>query len=158
MNTRNLVVNAIIAAVYAALTIALAPISYGPIQVRLSEFMTLAAFYNQRYVPGLTIGCLLANLYSPFGIIDMVIGTFATFIAVYTMRWAPNIYVAALFPVISNGLLIGAELAYMGALPDGMSTAAMMLYIAAGEFVAVGIFGIIIWKLMERTNILQQTV
>ena len=58
--------NAVIAAVYAVLTIGLSPISYGPIQVRLSECMVLLAFYNRKWIPGLTIGCLLANLNSPF--------------------------------------------------------------------------------------------
>lgn len=154
MNTRNLVMNALVAAIYAALTIALAPLSYGPIQIRLAEFMTLLAFRNHKLVPGLTLGCLLANLYSPFGIVDIVVGTFATFIAVYAMRWAPNVYVASLSPVIANGIIIGAELAYVGALPPDMSVAAMMAYIAIGEFAAVSVFGVIVYKLLERTNLL----
>ena len=66
--------NGLLAAIYAALTLCLAPLSYGPIQVRISECLTLLAFYDKRWVPGLTIGCLMANLNSPFGIADMVIG------------------------------------------------------------------------------------
>ena len=54
-NLRMLILNAAIAAVYAALTIGLAPLSYGPIQVRISEFMTLLAFYNKRFIPGLNL-------------------------------------------------------------------------------------------------------
>ena len=66
-NTKSLIMNAGIAALYAVLTIALAPISYGPVQVRLSEAMTLLAFVNPKLLPGLVIGCFAANLTSPLG-------------------------------------------------------------------------------------------
>lgn len=156
MKTENLVVNALIAAIYAALTIALAPFSYGSVQVRISECMTLLAFVNPRWVPGLTIGCLLANLLSPFGMLDIIVGTLATFIAVYLMRYAPNMLVASLSPVIVNGLLIGAELAYLGAIPPDMSIAAMMLYIGAGEFISVSIIGILVMKLVLRNQYMRK--
>ena len=149
-------VNALIAAIYAALTIALAPFSYGPVQVRISECMTLLAFVNPRWVPGLTIGCLLANLLSPFGMLDIIVGTLATFIAVYLMRYAPNMLVASLSPVIVNGLLIGAELAYLGAIPPDMSIAAMMLYIGAGEFISGSIIGILVMKLVLRNQYMRK--
>ena len=58
--TNDLIRNAIIAALYAALTISLAPLSYGPIQVRVSEFMTLLAFTNRKCLPGLVLGCFNA--------------------------------------------------------------------------------------------------
>ena len=61
MNTRMLVINAVLAAVYALLTVALAPFSYGPVQVRLSEVLTLLAFYQPKVVPGLILGCLRAR-------------------------------------------------------------------------------------------------
>lgn len=156
MKTENLVVNALIAAVYAALTMALAPFSYGPIQVRISECMTLLAFLNPRWVPGLTIGCLLANLLSPFGMLDIIVGTLATFIAVYLMKYAQNMFVASLSPVIVNGLLIGAELAYLGAIPPDMSMAAVMFYIAAGEFISVSVFGILAMKLILRNQYMRK--
>ncbi len=151
MNTRTMVMNAVIAAVYAALTLALAPLSYGPIQVRLSEWMTLLAFVNPRLVPGLVIGCALANLASPFGAIDIIVGTLATLLAVYGMRFVPNIFLASLLPVISNGVIIGLELAWLGAL-DGMALPLVMAYIALGEFVAVSIIGVIVIRLLLRSE------
>lgn len=151
MNTRTMVMNAAVAAVYAALTLALAPVSYGPIQVRLSEWMTLLAFVNPRLVPGLVIGCALANLASPFGVVDIIVGTTATFIAVYGMRFVPNLYVASLLPVISNGIIIGLELAYLGAL-DGMALPLVMTYIALGEAIAVSVIGIIVMRLLWRSD------
>ena len=101
--TNDLIRNAIIAALYAALTLSLAPLSYGPIQVRVSEFMTLLAFTNRKCMPGLVLGCFLANIGSPYGVTDMVIGTLATFLAVYAMQFCPNLFTASLMPVIFNG-------------------------------------------------------
>ena len=116
-DTKLLLKNALLAAVYAVLTMGLAPISYGPVQVRISEFMTLLAFVNKKYIPGLVLGCFLANLASPFGVTDLLIGTFATFLAVYAMRFCPNLFLASLMPVLFNGVLIGAEMLYLAALP-----------------------------------------
>lgn len=158
MNTRTLVINAVIAAVYAALTIALAPLSYGPIQVRLSECMTLLAFADHRWAAGLTVGCLLANLASPFGLVDIVIGTLATCIAVYGMRYAKNIFVAALLPVASNGIIIALELAYLGDLPPELSLLAMMAYIAAGELVSTVIIGIPLLRLALRNTAIRKAL
>ena len=62
MNLREWLLTAAAAALYAALTLFLAPLSYGPVQARLSECMVLLAYYNKKWIPGLTAGCLLANL------------------------------------------------------------------------------------------------
>ena len=147
-----LIRNAIIAALYAALTISLAPFSYGPIQVRVSEFMTLMAFANRKCVPGLVLGCFLANIGSPYGVTDMVIGTMATFLAVYTMRFCPNIFTASLMPVLFNSVIIGLELAYVSAIPAGISIVATMFYIGLGEFISVSILGILIAKLVFKNE------
>ncbi len=133
MNSRDLLLNAAAAAVYAALTLALAPLSYGPVQIRFSECMVLLAFYNKKWVPGLTAGCFLANIGSPFGAADMIVGTAATFLAVYAMRWCPNLFTASLAPVLSNGILIGLELVYLAQVPAAAEAVLpVMAYIAAG--------------------------
>jgi len=154
--TNDLIKNAIIAALYAVLTLSLAPLSYGPVQVRISEFMTLLAFTNRKCIPGLVVGCFLANIGSPYGVADMVIGTLATFLAVYTMRFCPNLFTASLMPVLFNGVIIGVELAYLAALPAGISLPAAMLYIGAGEFVSVSVLGIIIVKLLLRNKAVKE--
>jgi uncharacterized membrane protein len=153
--TNDLIRNAIIAALYAALTISLAPLSYGPIQVRVSEFMTLLAFTNRKCLPGLVLGCFLANIGSPYGVTDMVIGTLATFLAVYAMQFCPNLFTASLMPVIFNGVIIGAELAYLAAIPAGTSVVATMFYIGAGEFVSVSVLGIVLAKLLMRNGVVR---
>ena len=71
-------VNAIVAALYASLTIAISPIAYGEIQFRVTEMLIFLAFYNKRYIPGLIIGCFLANLLVGSLPSDIVFGTLAT--------------------------------------------------------------------------------
>ncbi|WP_281519200.1 QueT transporter family protein [Acidaminococcus timonensis] len=145
--------NALLAAIYAVLTLCLAPLSYGPIQVRISESLTLLAFYDKKWVPGLTVGCFLSNLGSPFGITDMVIGTLATFLGVFPMHWCPNVWVAALLPVVSNGLLIGGELYYLAALPPDLSAGAAMAYIGLGELISVAVLGPLVMKVLRKRGI-----
>lgn len=157
-DTKLLLKNALLAAVYAVLTIGLAPISYGPVQVRISEFMTLLAFVNKKYVPGLVLGCFLANMSSPFGVTDLLVGTFATFLAVYTMRFCPNLLTASLMPVLFNGVLIGAELFCLAALPPGLSVWSAMLYIAGGEFFSVSLLGIVLLRLLLKNRVLREFI
>lgn len=146
--------NALLAAIYAVLTLCLAPLSYGPIQVRISESLTLLAFYDKKWVPGLTVGCFLSNLGSPFGITDMVIGTLATFLGVFPMHWCPNVWVAALLPVVSNGMLIGGELYYLAALPPDLSAGAAMAYIGLGELISVAVLGPGVMKVLRKRGII----
>ena len=74
----NLTKAGIVAALYAVLTLALSPISYGAMQIRLSEIFNNLAVFNKRYIWALTIGCAIANLNSPLGIVDIVFGSLGT--------------------------------------------------------------------------------
>lgn len=159
MSIRILLMNAAIGALYAGLTLFLAPLSYGPIQVRLSECMVLLAFYNKRWIPGLVVGCFLANMGSPFGLTDMVVGTFATFLAVLGMRLCKKLWQASLVPVFANGIIIGLELAYLAEIPSDLaSVLSVMAYIGLGEFFAVSIAGIVIMKLLLRNPVLKKYI
>lgn len=137
LNSKKIALIGITAAVYAALTMLLAPISYGAIQLRLSEVMTLLAFINPVFIPGLVIGTFLANMNSPMLLPDMIMGTAATWIAVAMVSKSKNIWVASLWPAIVNGLIIGLELYLFAGLPLLSS----MGYVALGEFVVVTIIG-----------------
>ena len=97
-NTKNLCLSALIAALYAALTLAFQPISYGAVQFRISEALTLLPVLFPQAVPGLTLGCLISNLFNPMGatVYDVVFGTLATLIAaVITWRMRASIWVRA---------------------------------------------------------------
>ena len=78
---RRIALAAVTAALYAGLTMALAPISFGVVQFRVAEALTLLPFIMPEAVPGLFVGCLLANFLGGFGIIDVVFGSAATLAA-----------------------------------------------------------------------------
>lgn len=107
---RLIALNGMIAAVYAALTLALTPISYGAVQFRVSEALIFLAFFNRKYIPGLVIGCLIANLGSSLGMMDVVFGTFATLLAVIAMDKLSNRFLAAFAGALFNGIIVGIEL------------------------------------------------
>lgn len=139
------------AAIYAVLTVAMAPISYGAVQLRLSEVMTLLAFVDPVFIPGLVLGNFIANLFSPFGLPDVVFGTLATFIAVFMMSKMKSMLIASFWPTIANGLIIGLELAIFTGAPF-LSTA---LYVALGEFLVVTVLGYPVFKVVMKNKTIQ---
>ena len=148
-NVQNLTRLALVAAMYAALTFAIEPLSYGAIQFRVSEMLVLLCFYRKDYAPALIVGCVIANLFSTVGLVDVVVGSFATAVAVIPMYYMKNIYLAALLPVLSNGIIIGIELTVV------LAEAPLwfnMLTVAFGEFVVVGILGVLVFKLIFDKN------
>ena len=104
---------ALIAALYATLTYlaALANLAYGEVQFRFSEALCVLAAFTPAAIPGLTLGCFLANVFSSMGWIDMVFGTFATLLAAlatwFLRRWK---WLVPLPAVLFNALIIGAEI------------------------------------------------
>lgn len=148
-NTKFIIQAAVIAAVYATLTIILMPFSYGVMQVRVSEALTILPYFTPAAIPGLFVGCLVANLISPYGMIDMVLGSGATLIAAvcsYFLRNKP--FLVPLPPVIANGVIIGAMLYYAYAVP--MPLIACMLWVAAGELIACYVIGYPLLRLLKK--------
>lgn len=139
-----------IAAIYVVTTMALAPISYGEIQFRISEVLVLLAFINPMYIPGLVIGCILANLSSPLGVIDITVGSFATLLSVVCIHFTKvklgfnvkSLKIAAIWPVLFNGILVGTMLYYLVGVPLFIS----IISVAIGEFVVVRILGVVVFK------------
>ena len=117
---RKIAFAGVVAALYATLTMALSFIAYGPIQFRLAEALCVLPFFFPFTSVGLFIGCLIANILSPYGILDIVAGPVATLIAaLFTMsigkagRDATAFKALACFPpVIFNALIIGAVIAW----------------------------------------------
>lgn len=100
-NTRDLTLAAMVAAVYFVLCYFgnIFQLTFGPVQVRLGEALTVLPFLFPATAPGLTLGCLLTNILSPYGPIDMVVGTLATAIAAFLSAKMPRWYLAALPPL-----------------------------------------------------------
>lgn len=146
--TKNLVRIALVAAVYVALTLAV-PGGFGAVQMRFSEILVLLCFYRRDYCAALILGCFIANCFSPMAIMDMIFGTLATAIAVIPMFRIKNIWLAALLPVVSNGVIIAVELYICyGAEPPVWFN---MLTVAAGEL-AVVIIGCVLFKAVLERN------
>ena len=113
---RFLVEGSIIAALYAALTLAIYPLSYGAVQFRFSEALTILPVFTPAAIPGLTVGCFIANITGPYSWIDAIFGTLAPFLASLCTSYAHNIkiknipYLSFFFPVIFNAVIIGLEI------------------------------------------------
>lgn len=144
---QKLVTLAAVAAVYVAMTLVIAPLAYGPIQFRFSEILVLLCFYNKDYCYSMVAGCAIANLFSPMAAMDVPFGTAATLISVLCMVFfAKKLWVASLFPVIINGIVVGIEL-YV-ALNEPLLFS--MATVALGELVVVTVLGVPFFKLLER--------
>ena len=147
--TRRLARGAVIAALYTALTLLLAPISYGQFQVRLSEAMTLLPILLPEAVPALAVGCLLSNILGGCTIFDIVFGTLATQLAALcTRRLRGKFWLAAAMPVVFNGVIVGAVVhyCYSPAFPLPLC----MLTVAIGEAIACMIVGPLLIGALRR--------
>ncbi|MBC6002890.1 QueT transporter family protein [Paeniclostridium hominis] len=153
-NTKKIVTTALVAAIYATLTLVLGAISYGPIQFRISEIMVLLPFIRKDYIWGLTIGCFLANIIGPYGAPDIILGTTATFLSVYAVYLTSKIMkgnkyallVASFWPTVINAIIIGAMLNIF----VGMPLILAMLQVGFGQFVVITIIAVPLYKSLEK--------
>jgi len=148
-----LVKSSIVAAIYAALTMLL-PFSYLGVQFRIAEILVLLVFIDKRYIYGLTLGCLIANLGSPLGPVDVIFGTLATLIALLLISKTKNLFVATLWPAVVNGIIIGLLLYYLLDLPFLLSAAQVFF----GEFVVVTLIGYFLFKRILRDRKLVEII
>lgn len=149
----GLVKAAIVAALYVVVTLAIAPIAYGPLQFRVSEILILLCFLNPRYIFALTIGTLIANaIGSTIGIIDVFAGTFATMVSailiyytsVYLGEKLHSLIISTIWPIVINGTVVGWMLNYVFDLPLIPS----MISVAVGE-AGVMVVGVILFKMLS---------
>lgn len=140
----------IVAAVYTALTLALNPLGFGAVQVRLSETLTILPVYMPAAIPGLTVGCFLSNLIglsmgaNPAGAWDLLFGTLATLLAALLTRSLRRVRIkslpvlSTLPPVIVNALVVGSELYVVyGGFPWWLH----VVWVALGQVLACTVCG-----------------
>lgn len=140
LSTRYIAQVGIISSLYAALTIVLAPISYGPIQVRISEALTVLPYVTPAAIPGLFIGCVVANLFGGLGLPDVVGGSLCTLLAAFLTYLASKTrkpILAPVPPVVVNALGVSLYLHLLFQLPYWVT----VTYIAVGEIGACFILG-----------------
>jgi uncharacterized membrane protein len=150
-SAKDLAVGGAIAALYVVMTYVanLFGLASGVIQVRLSEALTILPCLTVAAVPGLTIGCVLANLLTGCAAWDVVFGSLATLIgAVGTrmLRKMPNL--AWIPPVISNMVIVPIVLQKVYGVPDALWF--LMLTVGAGELISCGLLGLLLYKPAAR--------
>ncbi len=171
-NRRNLLkmaVIAIVAAAYAALTIVLAPISYGPIQFRVSEALTALPFLMPCTVWGVFLGCILANLYTG-SVLDIIFGSLATLLAGLLTAWfgkkgstVKNRLLGCLMPVLFNAVIVGAVLTWgyqLQQFPDNpmASYGFNALTVGLGEAAVLVLIGYTLLRQLPKIKVIREFI
>jgi uncharacterized membrane protein len=154
-NTKFITQAGIIASLYATLTIILAPISYGLIQVRFSEALTILPFITPTAIPGLFVGCLIANTVSFLGIVDVIGGSLCTLVAAFLthiLSRTKRPILAPLPPVVINAFGVSTYLHASVNVPYLLC----VFYVGAGEIIACYLLGYPLLKfILGREKILR---
>jgi len=152
INIKEITVSAVVATIYVVLTWATGSVSFGSIQFRIAEALVLLCFFNKKFFLPLVLGCLISNIFSPYGVIDILIGTSATIFSLLAIMYSKNLIIASLFPVLFNGLIVGLELTLM----EGVFTFPTFLLnfstVALGEFVCVTIVGVLLFNMLRKND------
>lgn len=147
--TRNLVFSALIASIYVVLTLLLRPISYGPIQFRVSESLCVLPYFTPAAIPGVFIGCLISNLLGGAVVMDIVFGSLATLIgAIGSWLLRRNRWLVSLPPILSNTLIIPWVLKFAYGSEDLVWY--MMITIGIGEILAIGVLGQLLISVLAK--------
>ena len=138
---------AIIASLYVVLTVVFSFMSYGDIQIRIAEVLVLLCFFRKDYFIGLLIGCILSNLFSPFGIIDVIFGSIATALALIGVMHSKKLWIACIWPVLANAIIIGLEIAYIDSIPLYLP----IITVGIGEAIAM-IAGYLLMRTLRKNK------
>lgn len=137
---RQMVFGAAIAAVYVVLTLLFQPISFGPIQFRISEALCILPYFTSAAVPGVFLGCLIANFFGGSAVLDVVFGSLATLIGAIGSRCLrKNRWLVSVPPILSNVIIIPWVLRYAYGAEDMIWF--MMITVGIGEVLAIGVLG-----------------
>lgn len=157
-SVRYLTKAAVIAALYAALTLAFQPISFGQVQFRIAEALTALPLLMPEAIPGLFVGCLIANILGGGVILDVVFGSLATLAAaILTRRLREKKFAALAMPVILNGLVVGPVVYFFYVMGEGTysfgALALTCLSVAFGEAVVIYTLGLGLFEALRRTGL-----
>ena len=164
-NIEFIITGALIAAAYAGLTYLgnIFNLSYGPIQLRVSEVLSILAVFTPAAIPGLTIGCFIANIGS-FNVADMLFGTLATLAAAILTYFLRNVkikgipFLAFFPPVIVNAVIIGFEIAVFF-LEEGFTIWGFVisgLQVGIGQLIVCYVFGIPFYLVVKKYRIFER--
>ncbi len=162
---KALIVAALIAGIYVSLCVIFAPISFGAVQVRISEVLTILPIFTPSAIWGVTVGCLISNILS-FSPWDMLLGTLATLVSAICTYKLRNIrfkglpILAAIPPIIINAVVVGLEITYIF-MPESASLAVLFMNMASvfvGQFISCFIIGLPLAKLIEKSPTLKKLI
>lgn len=156
-----LVKSAVIAAIYTIITILFSFMGYQAIQFRISEIMVLLVFIDSKYTAGLILGCFIANLLGPYGLIDAVFGSLASLFAIGMIIFTRkklgfnhrSLFISSFWPAISS-FIIAFEIVFVFNVPE--SYWLWVLWVAIGEFVVVTLAGVPIFRWIMKQDALVQ--
>ncbi|SET79424.1 Uncharacterized membrane protein [Natronincola peptidivorans] len=149
--TKYLTQAAMIAALYVVLVEVFKPFSYGIMQVRIAEVLTVLPFFTPAAIPGLTVGALVSNIIGPYGILDIVFGSLATLIAAYLSYKMPKKVLVPIPPILVNAVIIGAMLYYIFlGTPDEMGLLPIMGWVGLGQLIACYGLGYPLMSILEK--------
>ena len=150
-NTLRRIVRAgVIASVYVGLTYALAPISFGQFQFRVAEALTVLPILYPEAVPALFIGCFLANIIGPYGILDIVLGSLTTLLAAVLTRMFRKSAIAYFWPIALTALIVSAYLSFLA--ETKASYWAFVFSIGISEAASVLLVGIPLVKFLRTSH------
>ena len=143
--TLFLVQAALIAAIYVVLTVVFAPFSFGEVQVRIAEALTILPVFLPAAVPGLFVGCFLGNMLGGAVLPDIIFGSLATLIGALGTRVLRKAhpFLAPIPPILANTVIVPFVLKYAYAVD--LPIPFMMLTVGIGEVVSCGIFGLVLY-------------
>lgn len=140
---------AAIAAVYVVLTIVFAPISFGEVQVRFAEALTVLPYFTPAAIPGLFIGCIIGNMSGGAIPADIICGSLATLIgAVASWKLRKVKYLVPLPPILANTLVVPYVLYYGYGI--NLPIPFMMLTVGAGEVLSCGVLGFVVLSALDK--------
>lgn len=147
-NVNYLVKAGIIAALYVVLVLVFSFSSFGPIQFRVAEALTILPFFTSAAIPGLFVGCLIANILGGAIIWDTIFGSLATLLAAYlSYKLRKKMWLVPVPPILINSVVVGILLKYAYGIPDGLLL--LMGSVFLGQFVAVFGLGMILLSALK---------
>ena len=152
MKVRKLVMAAAVAAMYAVLTVILAPFSFGVVQVRISEALTVLPAVSPVAIWGIFVGCLIANIYTG-SIIDIIFGSLTTLAAgILTYKLRKSKWLVPLPPVLLNAVIVGGYLSLVSDTPWYIN----MLTVGAGQLISCYVLGLPFLMLVKKNKYINE--
>ncbi|WP_297710010.1 QueT transporter family protein [Dysosmobacter sp.] len=159
--THQLATAGVIAALYAVLAYfaSIFGIAYGPIQCRFSEALCVLPFLFPAATPGLFVGCLVANLLSPYGALDIIFGSLATLLAAVWTQHTHHKWLAPLPPVLCNAVIVGAVISFQQTGFTGAFAGAFVynaVTVGVGEAIACYVLGGVLLTVLPKVPALRR--